>query len=245
MQVILLERIEKLGQIGDIVTVKPGFARNFLLPREKALRATDANKAAVEARRAQLEADNVTRRTEAEAIATKMEGLSVTLIRQAGEAGHLYGSVSARDIAAGVTDGGFTVTRNQVDLADPIKALGLYDVSVRLHPEVTTNITINVARSEDEAKIQAETGHAMMSTAEAEAAEAKAELDAVFEEGAADAAAEELAAEEAYDVQSAEDAVADEAAKVQMAADAKDAAAAAAIAAAETGTSADGEEEAE
>lgn len=224
MQVILLERIEKLGQIGDIVTVKPGFARNFLLPREKALRATDANKAAVEARRSQLEADNVTRRSEAEAIAAKMEGLSVILIRQAGEAGHLYGSVSARDIAAGATDGGFTVTRNQIDLADPIKALGLYDVSVRLHPEVTTSIAINVARSEDEAKIQAETGHAMMSSAEAEAAEAKAELDAVFEEGAADAAAEELAAEEAFDVQSAEDAVADEASKAEMAAAAQAAA---------------------
>jgi len=242
MQVILLERVEKLCQIGDVVTVKPGFARNFLLPREKALRATDANKAAVAARRSQLEADNVTRRSEAEAIATKMEGLSVILIRQAGEAGHLYGSVSARDIATGATDGGFTVTRNQVDLPDPIKALGLYEVSVRLHPEVTTDVTVNVARSEDEAKIQAETGHAMMSSAQEDAALAKAEMDAVFEDGAADAAAEEMAAEEAFDVKDAEDAVADEASKVQMAADAKDAAAAAIIAAAEAGAT---EEEAE
>lgn len=214
MQVILLERVEKLGQIGDVVTVKPGFARNYLLPREKALRATDANKAAFETRRVQLEADNVSRRDEAEGIAAKMADLSVTLIRQAGEAGHLYGSVSARDISAGATDAGFTVSRSQVDLVDPIKALGLYEVSVRLHPEVATNVTINVARSEDEAKIQAETGHAMMSSAQEEAAEAQAELDAVFEEGAAEAAAEELAAEAAFDADAeapAEDAAADEA----------------------------------
>ena len=217
MQVILLERVEKLGQIGDVVTVKPGFARNYLLPREKALRATDANKAAFKTRRVQLEADNVSRRDEAEGIAAKMADLSVTLIRQAGEAGHLYGSVNARDIAAGATDAGFTVSRTQVDLVDPIKALGIYEVSVRLHPEVATNITINVARSEDEAKIQAETGHAMMSSAQEEAAEAQAELDAVFEEGAAEAAAEELAAEAAFDAEAegaaeapAEDAAADE-----------------------------------
>lgn len=201
MELILLERVEKLGQIGDIVTVKPGFARNYLLPREKALRATDANKAAFETRRVQLEADNVSRRGEAEDIAAKMADLSVTLIRQAGEAGHLYGSVNARDISSGATDAGFTVSRSQVDLADPIKALGLYEVNVRLHPEVTTAISINVARSEDEAKIQAETGHAMMSSSQAEAAEAKAALDAVFEEGAAEAAAEELAAEEAFDAE--------------------------------------------
>ncbi len=220
MQVILLERVEKLGQIGDVVTVKPGFARNYLLPREKALRATDANKAAFKTRRVQLEADNVSRRDEAEGIAAKMADLSVTLIRQAGEAGHLYGSVNARDIAAGATDAGFTVSRTQVDLVDPIKALGIYEVSVRLHPEVATNVTINVARSEDEAKIQAETGHAMMSSSQAEAAEAQAELDAVFEEGAAEAAAEELAAEAAFDAEAegaaeapAEDAAADEAAE--------------------------------
>jgi len=218
MQVILLERVEKLGQIGDVVTVKPGFARNYLLPREKALRATDANKAAFETRRVQLEADNVSRRDEAEGIAAKMADLSVTLIRQAGEAGHLYGSVNARDIAAGATDAGFTVSRTQVDLVDPIKALGIYEVSVRLHPEVATNVTINVARSEDEAKIQAETGHAMMSSAQEEAAEAQAELDAVFEEGAAEAAAEELAAEAAFDAEAegaaeapAEDAAGDDA----------------------------------
>lgn len=214
MQVILLERVEKLGQIGDVVTVKPGFARNYLLPREKALRATDANKAAFESRRVQLEADNVSRRSEAEGIAAKMADLSVTLIRQAGEAGHLYGSVNARDISAGATDAGFTVSRNQVDLIEPIKALGLYQVSVRLHPEVATDITINVARSEDEAKIQAETGHAMMSTDQEEAAEAQAELEAVFEEGAAAAAAEELAAEAAFDADAeapAEDATEEEA----------------------------------
>jgi len=195
MQVILLERVEKLGQIGDVVTVKPGFARNYLLPREKALRATAANKTAFKARRVQLEADNLSRRTEAEAVAEKMAGLAVILIRQAGEAGHLYGSVNARDIATKTTEAGFTVTRNQIGLADPIKMLGLYDVSVRLHPEVSVNITINVARSVDEATIQAETGHAMMSSAQEDAAEAKAAMEAVFEEGAAEAAEEDLAAE--------------------------------------------------
>lgn len=192
MQVILLERIEKLGQIGDIVTVKPGFARNFLLPRGKALRATNANKKVFEAQRAQLEADNLKRSDEAKIIAEKMNGLTISLIRQAGEAGHLFGSVNARDIAASVTAEGFTIARGQVGLAHPVKSLGLFDVNIQLHPEVSTSITVNVARSEDEAKIQAETGHAMMSADQEEAAEAAAELEAVFEEGAAEAAAEEL-----------------------------------------------------
>jgi len=212
MNLILLERIEKLGQIGDIVTVKPGFARNFLLPRGKALRATAANKKVFEAQRAQLEADNLKRRDEAASIADKMDTLIVTLIRQAGEAGHLFGSVNARDIAASVTDGGFTVARSQVGLASPIKALGLFEVAIQLHPEVSVNVTVNVARSEDEAKIQIETGHAMMSTAEAEQAEAKAELDAIFEEGAAEAAAEELAAS---DDNSPEEDVVEEAASTE------------------------------
>jgi len=204
MEVILLERIEKLGQIGDGVNVKPGFARNFLLPREKALRATEAKKKVFEGARAQLEADNRKRREEAGAVATKMEGLIVSLIRQAGEAGHLYGSVSARDIATSVTDEGFSVDRNQIGLTDPIKTLGLFNVPVILHPEVTASVTVNVARTEDEAAIQAETGHAMLSNDAEEEAEARAELEAVFEEGAADAEAEELglddaAAEEATD----------------------------------------------
>jgi len=161
MEVILLERVEKLGQMGDIVNVKPGFARNFLLPREKALRATAENKKRFETQRAQLETENLKQREEADAVATKMAGLSVVLIRQAGEAGHLYGSVNARDIAAAVTDAGFTVSRNQVNLEHPIKTLGLYTVSVSLHPEVSTTVTANVARSADEAQIQASTGHAV------------------------------------------------------------------------------------
>lgn len=195
MEVILLERIEKLGQMGDIVKVKPGYARNFLLPRAKALRATEANKAHFEAQRAQLEANNLKLREEADAVATKLNGLSVTLIRQAGEAGQLYGSVNARDIATEVTAAGFTVTRNQVKLADPIKTLGLFEVSVSLHPEVSVTVTANVARSEDEAQIQAETGKAVTGGDDEADAEAAAELDAIFEEGAAEAAAEELAEE--------------------------------------------------
>ena len=199
MQVIILERIEKLGQIGDVVTVKPGFARNFLLPRGKALRATNANKKVFESQRAQLEADNLKRCDEAKAVSEKMDGLTINLIRQAGEAGQLFGSVNARDIAASVTAEGFTILRGQVGLAHPVKNLGLFEVNVQLHSEVSTSITVNVARSEEEAKIQAETGHAMMSTDQEEAAVAAAELEAVFEEGAAEAAAEELAegAEEA------------------------------------------------
>jgi len=199
MQVILLERIEKLGQIGDVVTVKPGFARNFLLPRGKALRATNANKKVFEAQRVQLEADNLKRSDEAKSVAEKMNGLTISLIRQAGEAGQLFGSVNARDIAASVTAEGFSIARGQVGLTEPVKYLGLFEVSIQLHPEVSTSITVNVARSEEEAKIQAETGHAMMSADQEEAAEAAAELEAVFEEGAAEAAAEELAegAEEA------------------------------------------------
>lgn len=196
MQVILLERVEKLGQIGDIVNVKPGFARNYLLPREKALRATEANKKVFENQRAQLEAENLKRREEADAVAAKMGSLTIDLIRQAGEAGHLYGSVNARDIAAAVTDAGFSVNRAQIALADPIKSLGLYPVNVNLHPEVAVSVTVNVARTPDEAAIQAATGHAMLSTAQEEEAEARAEMEAVFEEGAAEAAAEELAAEE-------------------------------------------------
>ena len=197
MEVILLERVEKLGQMGDIVKVKPGYARNYLLPRAKALRATDANKAQFEAQRAQLEADNLKLRQEADAVASKLNGLSVTLIRQAGEAGQLYGSVNARDISAQVTAAGFTVNRNQVKLTDPIKTLGLFDVSVSLHPEVSVTVTANVARSADEAAIQAETGKAVTGGDDEGDAEAAAELEAIFEEGAADAAAEELAAEEA------------------------------------------------
>lgn len=191
MEVILLERVEKLGQMGDIVNVKPGFARNYLLPREKALRATVANKKKFETTRAQLEAQNLELRKEADAVAAKMAGLTISLIRQAGDAGHLYGSVSARDISAAATDAGFTIDRSQVVLAHPIKTLGLFTVAVSLHPEVSVPVTVNVARTVEEAAIQAETGKVMQSTDDAEDEEARAELEAIFEAGAADAAAEE------------------------------------------------------
>ena len=176
MEVILLERIEKLGQMGDVVTVKPGYARNFLLPRQKAMRATKSNMAVFEARRAQLEAENLKRREEAEAVAEKLDGMSVVLIRQAGDSGQLYGSVTARDISDAITEAGVTVNRNQVAMDKAIKTLGLHAVKVRLHPEVSVDVTGNVARSEEEAVTQAETGQ-MVSAEQLRAAE-----DAVAEE---------------------------------------------------------------
>jgi large subunit ribosomal protein L9 len=155
MEVILLERIEALGQMGDVVKVKPGFARNFLLPHKKALRATKENRAFFETQRAQLEALNLKHRQEAEAVAKKMDGLSVTVIRQAGETGQLYGSVATRDIAEMVTAAGFTIDRRQVLQDQPIKALGLHKTRVALHPEVVVNVTVNVAQSDEEAEMQA------------------------------------------------------------------------------------------
>jgi len=190
MEVILLERIERLGQMGDTVNVKPGFARNFLLPQKKALRATAENKARFEAERAQLEAENLKLKSEADAVAKKAEGLSVVLVRQAGDAGQLYGSVNGRDISDAVTEGGFTVARSQVVLDKPIKALGLYKVRVNLHAEVAMTVTVNVARSQEEAEIQAKTGDAVLSLDEQEKAEEAAAIAAaaeeVFEEEAAD-----------------------------------------------------------
>lgn len=155
MQVILLERIAKLGQMGDTVRVRDGYARNFLLPQGKALRANKANLERFERERAQLEARNLERRTDAEAVAAKLDGESLVMIRSAGETGQLYGSVSTRDIADGLTTAGFTVGRSQVELRAPIKTIGLHTVEIRLHPEVEVNINVNVARSEDEAVRQA------------------------------------------------------------------------------------------
>lgn len=151
MNVILLQRVEKLGQMGDVVTVKPGYARNYLLPQGIALRATDDNKAVFEARRAQLEAENLKRREEAEDMAGRMEGLSIPMIRQASDTGQLYGSVTTRDIAAGVSEAGFTIGANQVMLDRAIKTLGVHNIRVKLHPEVDLMININVAKSEEEA----------------------------------------------------------------------------------------------
>jgi len=155
MEVVLLERIEKLGQMGDVVQVKDGYARNFLLPGGKALRANKNNLARFEEDRAQLEARNLELKKEAAAVDEKLEGHTIIVIRQAGESGQLYGSVSPRDIAEGLTDGGFSVARGQVILAAPIKILGLHEVSVKLHPEVTSTVVVNVARTDEEAEAQA------------------------------------------------------------------------------------------
>lgn len=193
MDVILLQRIENLGQMGDVVKVKPGFARNYLLPQKKALRATKDNLARFESQRAQLEAANLERRSEAEKVAAKLDGLTVVIVRQAGETGQLYGSVTARDIAEAVTQAGFTISRSQVMMDRPIKMLGLHPVRVALHPEVIVTITINVAKSEEEAEIQLEAG-GFVSPAEAEAKELAAERAA---EEAAAAAAEAARAERA------------------------------------------------
>ncbi len=155
MEVILLERIAKLGHMGDIVTVKSGYARNFLLPQGKALRANEANKAAFDSQRADLEKRNEERKTEAEKVKANLDGNTYVIIRSAGQTGQLYGSVSTRDIAATLDENGFKVARNQVNLTNPIKVIGLHDLQLILHPEVDANITVNVARSEDEAERQA------------------------------------------------------------------------------------------
>ncbi|MCO4054516.1 MAG: 50S ribosomal protein L9 [Bosea sp.] len=155
MEVILLERVAKLGQMGEVVRVRDGYGRNFLLPRGKALRATEANKKRFADQRAQLEARNLEARSEAASVAERLDGSSYVLIRQAGESGTLYGSVSVRDIAAALGEGGFTVDKSQITINSPIKTLGLYTLPVVLHPEVEAKITINVARSAEEAERQA------------------------------------------------------------------------------------------
>lgn len=169
MQVILLERIEKLGQMGEVVTVKPGYARNFLLPQKKALRASEGNKKLFETQRVQLEALNLKRREEAEMVAQKMEGLNLLLVRQAGESGQLYGSVSGRDIADSIKEAGFTIARQQVHQDVPIKNLGNFQIRVSLHPEVPVMVNLTVARSQEEAE------RAAQAAAAAEAGEAEAE----------------------------------------------------------------------
>jgi len=189
MQVVLLERVEKLGQMGDVVKVKDGFARNFLLPQKKALRANKSNLAYFETQRAQLEARNLERRQEASAVASKLEGKTFVLLRQAGDQGQLYGSVSPRDIADVIAEGGFTITRGQVPLDKPIKSIGLHPINVILHPEVRVTVTVNVARTEDEAERQARGEDVLAEATEEE--ENLANAEALFEEGAAPEAAEE------------------------------------------------------
>lgn len=155
MEIILLERVAKLGQMGDTVRVRDGYARNFLLPRGKALRATEGNKNHFESQRAQIEARNLAAKSEAQAVAEKLEGQNFVVIRQAGESGQLYGSVSTRDIAEAATAAGFSLARTQIDLRNPIKALGLHHVLVNLHSEVEVKVFVNVARSAEEAERQA------------------------------------------------------------------------------------------
>ncbi len=154
MDIILLERIEKLGTIGDVVSVKDGYARNFLLPQKKALRANDANRKVFEANRERLEKDNASRRTDAESEGQKVDGAEVVLIRSSSNAGQLYGSVSQRDIVAGLKEQGFEVDKRQVILGQPIKSIGMHEVTVALHPEVHVKVKANVARSDDEAELQ-------------------------------------------------------------------------------------------
>jgi large subunit ribosomal protein L9 len=184
MEVILLERIEKLGQLGDTVKVKPGFARNYLLPQKKALRATKANMARFESERVNLEAANLQRREEAAGVAKTMEGLTLLVIRQAGEGGMLYGSVSGRDVADAIKEAGFSIERRHVALDSPIKSLGIYPVRVALHPEVAVTVTINVARSQDEGDRALKAAAAGEAVAEVAADEAVAEEQAVEETAA-------------------------------------------------------------
>ena len=183
MQVILLERVEKLGQMGDEVKVKDGFARNYLLPEKKALRATKANREYFSTQKAQLEANNLERKKDAEAVAKKLNGKTFVLLRQAGDRGQLYGSVSPRDIADVITAGGFTVSRGQVPLDKAVKSIGLVPVAVVLHPEVKVSITLNVARTEEEAERQARGEDVLAEKTDAE--EAKIAAEELFEEGAA------------------------------------------------------------
>ncbi len=195
-EIILLERVEKLGKMGDLVKVKPGYARNFLLPQRKALRATKENLAYFEGQRAALEKLNNERKAEAQKIATKLEGVKVMIIRQASEAGSLYGSVASRDIAdALASDAKITVARNQVDLNDAIKSIGLFPVKIILHPEVKVQITLNIARSAEEAKLQEKTGKAAIVDYKADGKKVvKEQADAALAASAAEAPAEDAVA---------------------------------------------------
>jgi large subunit ribosomal protein L9 len=199
MEVILLERVAKLGQIGDTVKVKEGFARNFLLPNGKALRATEANKKKFEGMKAQIEAQNLERKQEAEAVAKKVDGKIVVLVRQAGETGQLYGSVSTRDIADALSKDGVSVERRQIVLNAPIKTIGLHVLPVQLHPEVEVKITANVARTPDEAERQARGEDLSVARTDDEEARAEARVEAgkFFEETPEELKAEDAATDEA------------------------------------------------
>jgi large subunit ribosomal protein L9 len=190
MDIILLERVEKLGAIGDVVTVKDGYARNFLLPNKKALRANDANRKVFEANRSKIEADNASRRDDAQKASGDVEGKQIVLIRAASQTGQLYGSVSVKDVVDGLNAQGAKVAKSMIVLERPIKTLGLFDVKVVLHPEVSVNVQVNVARSDDEAELQKDGVNVLDQMFEAEQAEIAAEaIEAQVEaEAAADAA---------------------------------------------------------
>ena len=193
MQIILLERIEKLGQMGDLVNVKPGYARNYLLPQGKALRANKANMERFESERAQREADNLTQRSEAETEAKKMDGLAVNMVRAASEMGQLFGSVTSRDIAEAVTEAGFTIDRSQVVMDRAIKALGLTETRIRWHPEVSVSVIVNIARSLAEAETQLKTGIAVTGEVNDEVDAAPAEQQASDAEANAAATSDDAA----------------------------------------------------
>tara|TARA_R110002095_G_scaffold204864_1_gene187830 strand:+ start:174 stop:806 length:633 start_codon:yes stop_codon:yes gene_type:complete len=204
MQVILLERVAKLGQMGEVVDVKPGFARNFLLPQGKALSASKANVEAFEARKSQLEADNLETKKEADKMADTLNGQQFVVIRSASDAGALYGSVTTRDAAEAATDGGFTVDRKQVVLSAPIKELGLHDVLVVLHPEVEATIQLNVARSVEEAELQA-SGKSIQELAAEEEAAADFEIAELFDDIGSAASDDDDLAEAVEDTGASED----------------------------------------
>ena len=166
MEVILLERVENLGIMGDVVRVKPGYARNFLFPNEKAVPASNENKASFENKRLEIEAKNIETKAEAEKVASKIKGEILILVRQAGDSGQLYGSVNSRDIKNTLKDMGYELDRNQISLNKPIKSVGIHNVSIALHPEIYVEVIANVARSEEEAKIQTETGEAVITEPE-------------------------------------------------------------------------------
>lgn len=190
MEVILLERVEKLGQMGDVVSVKPGYARNYLLPQRKALRATKDNVAHFDDQRTQLEANNLEKRNDAEAVAPNLDSLTVVLVRQASDSDQLYGSVTPRDIALAISEGGVTVGKNQILLDRPIKTVGLHPIRVRLHPEVTVTVTANVARSPEEAETQARGERPGAEFDDDKEVDAIAEAETFFDAGAEPEAAE-------------------------------------------------------
>ena len=204
MQVILLERVSKLGQMGDVVDVKPGYARNFLLPQGKAQTASETNIAAFEKQKSQLEAQNLETKKEADALLGKLDGQTFIVIRSASDSGALYGSVSPRDAAEVATNAGFSIDRKQISLVKPIKELGLHEMSVVLHPEVTATIVLNVARSNEEAELQA-SGKSIQDVAAEAEAEAEFEIAELFDDIGSAALDEEVEEDQEADTKEADE----------------------------------------